>query len=129
MKMNMDAKTRDELLFGEFDLDKYSGGIRRFEDLGYDDLKYLMEQRFISYGDYQNCSPCAGDIMHFMEDYTKFTAHGYAVSPNRGDYRITLEGVELTGEYDHETLLAFIEMFRFADEFDIEPYRLYCWYD
>lgn len=129
MKMNMDVKTRDELLFGEFDLGKYGGGIRHFEDLGYDDLKYLMEQRFISYNDYQNGSPCAGDIMHFMEDYTKFTAHGYAVSPTRGDYRITIEGVELQGDYDHETLLAFIEMFRFADEFDIEPNHLYCWFD
>lgn len=129
MKMNMDAKTRDELLFGEFDLGKYGGGIRRFDDLNYETLKYLMEQRFISYDDCQNCSPCAGDIMHFMANHPQFTAHGYAVSPTRGDYRMTIEGVDLQGDYDHETLLDFVGMFRFADEFDIEHNELYCWYD
>ena len=129
MKMNIDVKTRDTLLFGAFDIGKYSGGIRHFEDLDYETLKYLMDQNFIRPDDCQNCAPYASEIVDFVANHPNFTAHGYAVSPTRGDYRITIEGVELRGDYDRYTLLDFIKLFRFADAFDIEPNHLYCWFD
>jgi hypothetical protein len=58
-----------------------------------------------------------------------FTAHGYAVSADRHDYRVTIEGVAMSGEYSKDTLLAFVKMFRDADELTLSETYLSAWYD
>lgn len=128
--LNKDWQTRDTLLFGDAEIEAYKyGGCRRFSSADVETIRTLMEFGYIDPDDCQNCSPYAGDILAFLESHPCFTAHGYAVSPDRADYRITLEGVELRGTYDSDTFIDFLELFRFADEFMVGTDFLYCWYD
>lgn len=130
-KYNKDWETRDKLIFGETDKSKYMGGCRSFSGLDYRTLCALLEEKFIDPQEAQNNSPTTEEIMSFMKAYPDFTAHGYVVSIDRDDYRITIEGVD-GRDYAHsnapkELLRDFFDLFRYADEFDIR--NLYCWYD
>lgn len=120
---------RDMILFGEpYDKAKYQyGGVRHFSELTAEELKELVDKDFIDLEECQNCSPTTQDFMEFLEEHPEFTAHGYAVSPERSDYRITLEGIKSEVEPDMDILEAFIEFCRFADDFSIHP--LYAWWD
>jgi len=67
-------------------------------------------------------------IYEFMQRYPKYKAHGYAVSDERDDYRISIEGVE-KGE-PHESIKEFqdyMDVFRFSDTFDY--HTMFCWFD
>ena len=120
---------RDTIIFGGYNPDHYSGGIRSFEGLDAEELKTLVQKNFLDEADCQNNSPYARDIISFLEDYPMFTAHGYAVSADRYDYRVTIEGVAMSGEYSKDTLLAFVKMFRDADELTLHETYLSAWYD
>lgn len=63
-----------------------------------------------------------------MQRYPKYKAHGYAVSDERDDYRISIEGVE-KGE-PHESIKEFqdyMDVFRFSDTFDY--HTMFCWFE
>ena len=70
--MNRDDLTRDIIIFGDYDLSKYSGGVRDFEDLTVDKLKQLLDQGFIKPTERQNCSPDTASILEFMEKYPSY---------------------------------------------------------
>ena len=128
--LNEDVNSRDTILFGEgFNSKEYPGGVRHFNKLSLENLKELIENRFIELEECQNESPSTEEILHFMEKYPDYTTHGYAVSPLREDYRVTLEGVEkdIPAE-SKEELEDFTKLFRLADEFIIDSY-MYCWFD
>lgn len=126
--LNRDAKTRDELIFGEFNPEAYCGNIRHFESLTVDTLKRLLEKNFIDPDEHQNNAPTTAQILNFMERYPAYTAHGYAVSINRKDYRMTLEGVSKGRRADSALELAdFTELFKLADSFN--PSIMECWFD
>ena len=128
-ELNRDIKTRDEVLFGKYNPDRYHfGGIARFEGLDVETLKWLLEHNFADPDETQNDSPTIEEFLDFMERHPEFTAHGYAVTDKRDDYRISIEGVE-TNETpaDRETIFDFMGWFRFADELQLDP--PYCWYD
>ena len=122
---------RDIILFDEpYDQKKYCGGCRRFEGLSASDLKKLADIGVIDLEDGCNYSPTAGEILEFMQAYPMaFTAHGYAISPSRDDYRVTIEGVaQQPGSFTSKKMVEdFTMTFRFADDFDLNP--MYCWYD
>lgn len=121
---------RDRILFGEdYDPRKYFGGIRRFSDLDYKRLKELFRLDVIDPEDRQNYAPNIATFMEFLHDHAGFTAEGYAVSPERNDYRVSLEGVNLDRDYTLKELRDFVMMFRSADEFSIDRGGLHCWYD
>ena len=105
------------------------GGVRHFEKLGLDDLSKLFERNFIDPEDAQNESPTAKEMCEFMQRHPSFTCHGYAVSPDRNDYRVTIEGVERNGAVTMEMFVDFVSLFRYADEFEASQNGLYCWYD
>ena len=124
------ADQRDRILFGErYESKKYSGGIRYFDDLDYDRLKTLLDQKLADLEEQHNCAPEIGEIAEFLDKHKNFTAHGYAVSPERDDFRVSLEGVECGDEYSKQDMLDFVELFRFADEFSIDDTGMYCWFD
>ena len=135
MRMKLDASRgrvnhRDMILFDElYDEEKYFGGIRSFDGVNYDDFRELLSSNLIDPEDAQNYAPTAGEIGEFLREHPNFTAHGYAVSPMRDDYRISFEGVSCELEYSKEDMLDFVNLFRLADEFTIEPGSLYCWFD
>ena len=127
-QLNQDEATRDTLIFGEHDPQAYSGGIRRFEGLSLNKLKKLLELKFIDPEERQNYSPTTAEILRFMKRYPAYKAHGYVVTIDRSDYRVTLEGVSKEDFADSDKeLMDFTELFKHADEFD--PVYMYCWYD
>ena len=127
--MNRDDLTRDIIIFGDYDLNKYSGGVRNFEDLTVDKLKQLLDQGFIKPTERQNCSPDTASILEFMEKYPSYLAHGYTVTIKRSDYRVTLTGVSKDGSSDSEQETNdFISLFSDADEFHIGNI-MFCWFD
>lgn len=91
--LNKDEETRDKLLFGNYNPDMYEGGIRRFAGLTAAGISELLKGGFINPREKLNGAPDVVKIHMFMEKYPAYTAHGYAVSLKRSDYRISLSGV------------------------------------
>lgn len=127
-RLNKREKQRDNIIFGEHNTRAYTGGIRRFENLPLGKLEELINSNFIDTRDRQNAAPTIKDIYEFMKKYPAYTAHGYAVTIKRDDYRVSLEGVSKERGADSPQELAdFTELFKFADEFSTSP--MYCWFD
>lgn len=126
--LNRDVKRRDELL-EPFYVHSAMGGSQRFAELDVFTLKTLVNEDFADPEDAQNSAPALGDILKFMEANPGFTCHGYAIEPYRSDYRISVEGVDYQGNPTIEQIVAFVKLFRFADELVIEEDELYCWFD
>lgn len=127
--LNRDVRMRDKLIFGEYNEYRYCGGVRHFEKLSLSTLEKLVANNFIDLDDAQNDCPSVKAILGFMRTYSDYTAHGYAVSVEREDYRVSLEGVAKNREADTiEELKGFVNMFRFADDFCTDG-EMYCWFD
>ena len=127
--LNTDANARDQILFGEdFDKSKYIGGIRPFENLPTATMKQLLELNFATEEDVQNNMPCIKELMEYAATHENVTFNGYAVSPKRDDYRISIEAImqDFTTVKDRDD---FTEMFRLADEFKVYETQGYAWYD
>lgn len=128
--LNPDVRTRDTIIFGSFDKDAYKfGGTRRYDGLTLEKLEQLRDANFLNPAECQNFAPSITEIMEFMAENEGFTAHGYVVSPDRCDYRVSIEGVEKSENITPEDMDAFLEKFRDADEFDFSNEYLFCWYD
>ena len=125
---NMDAETRDKLIFGEYNEDKYMGGIRRFESVDTSIIKKLIELKFLDPEETQNNSPSASEMVDFAEKYGNYYFGGYVVSKRRTDYRVNLDTISKFISADQEETIAFTKKFRHADEFDVDG-TLYAWYD
>lgn len=126
--LNNDAAARDKLIFGR----KYNPAeiydIKRFENLSLTKLKKLIAGNFLELTDAQNAAPSIGEIYAFMKKYPKYKAHGYVVSINRSDYRVSLEGVEKGTTADSlKEMKDFAELFKDADDFNAA--KMYCWFD
>jgi len=110
--------------------DKESGGgAVNFESLTLDSLNELVEKNFINLKECQNCSPSISEIRNFMTEYPDFTAHGYAIVPERSDYGVSLEGVSLKRKPTKEERDDFVTVFRHADSFICNNVMCFCWYD
>lgn len=135
MKLNDNYELREKIIFNEkidWNTDRNFGGMMRFDNLDLCRLIQLFSGNFINPDDDQNGSPTAKEFLNFMlrwRDYP-ITAHGYVISPNRADYRTTIEGLNLNyTEISHELREEFYKYFTAADEFCAQDNRLYCWYD
>ena len=127
--LSTDTNARDQILFGEnFDETKYPGGIRSFEDLSAATMKKLLELNFATGEDAQNAMPCIKELMEYADVHENVTFNGYAVSPKRNDYRISIEAIkqDFTTTKDRDD---FTEMFRLADEFEADETSGYAWFD
>jgi len=116
---NLDQSARDALL--GIRPENYLGGIARFYDLAAGNLQALVEQGFADPEDRHDGAPSLGEILEFLKAHPQFTAHGYAGNTTRGDYRVSLEGVETAKRVSKQTLDDFIGRFRFARDFLIHP--------
>ena len=134
--MNEDYKRRDEILFGEYDPKRYDcGGYARCDNMPYSKFKQLYDEGFVDKYEAQNESPSTIefiDIVNGHEDWVEFET--YAISPDRSDYRITIEGINIWIPYDKtDELCYFVEQFRYADEFSLctyeEGFHLRAWWD
>ena len=131
--MNKNYKRRDEIIFGAYKKEKYSGGVRRF-NCSRETILNLLEEDFISPDECQNCSPYVKDFVEYTEgiDETKFEC--YAVSPDRDDYRVSIEGVDfIIPDTDYDKVTMAVDISRSADEFSFEHaktnYYIHAWWD
>jgi len=107
--------------------------IVHFSGLTAEQAQTLLAERFADGDDAQNDAPSFAEIVQFLESNPSFRAHGYAVTPSRSDYRVTLEGVEsATGcKPTKKEIEAYIDFGRHADEFDFDLKTGNCraWWD
>ena len=121
--LNTDWKDRDRIITGEespYKQPSYSGGIFPYQDMSVDTLKELRDKNYLDPEDCQNDSPSIEQFIELMERHPLMTAHGYAVSFERDDYRFSVEGVEGIVE-GTAGLFDVLKLCREADEFDVEP--------
>jgi hypothetical protein len=104
------------------------GGTRNFKGLSLRALERLTRLGVASEGPWNNC-PGNAAFLGFMRKHPSWTAHGYAVSPDRGDVRLTIEGLEKEGRVGTREGKAFREAFGRADEFEVGKRYARCWYD
>lgn len=126
---NKNYERRDEILNIDVDWDNNNGGIERFENIDVKVLETLLLEKFIDPSDRQNESPSVKEFYDFMCKYPQVLAFGYAVSPNRDDYRISIEGIyvpqnKVTTKLKEE----FRELSKNADEVYYDG-ELYAWWD
>ena len=129
-EFNMNHKKRDKLLglsviWGKDD----SGGIIYVDSLPLPLLEQLFNERFIDPNDRQNFAPSAKEFLDFMRKHPAAVAHGYVVSPNREDYRVSIEGLfvrrkDVTPELRQE----FKKFCKGADELNLNG-NLSSWWD
>jgi len=97
-------------------------------------LELLIEKGFADPEERQNSAPSIKEFLEFLKAHPRFGAHGYIVTPERGDYRVSVEGVSATG-CDAKDIVAFTNEYSHADEFSIdecedgEGFSCRCWYD
>lgn len=129
MPANRDHRTRDRLL-AEFFTSEETGGIRRFQALPLSILQELVRAGFADPAEQQNDAPTIGRILDFMKKHPGVRAHGYAVSPEREDYRVSLEGIEFEGEVSEGLRKDLEELVgERADERHVGPNGFWVWYD
>ena len=122
---------RDILVFGEAqDWTQSMGGIKHFKSLSLDELEQLVKEGFADPEETQNDAPSIQEFLDFMRKYPVAFAHGYVVSNDREDVRVSVEGLEIDREdVTHELFREFVALCRFADEFDDSDAGLYSWWD
>ena len=126
--MNENQKRRDELLSIPADA-KPLGEMVRFRGLTHDRLELLLSEGFIEENATQNNSPTVKGFLLFMKNYPEATAHGYAISLRRSDYRVSLEGLHYVGYVSKAMALDFVKLCRSASTFKCEDRYLYSWWD
>ena len=127
---NYNDKRRCEILGLAYPPKRYGlGRIAEFKRANKDQLEALLEENFLYPLDRQNEAPTAQEIYEFIEKYPEVTAHGYIVSPDRHDYRVTIEGIEYHGRVSDKMRKDYKSIFRHADDFVCDSDYLYCWFD
>lgn len=116
------------------------GGAEHFHNLSLDKLEKLLEEGFANPQEKQNFSPT---IKQFYEFGKKCVAKGYnavfigyAISPDREDYRTSIEGIEvriqtelIEARIDFNLRDEFEKFAESADETEINFSVLYAWWD
>lgn len=127
---NRDFSRRDAILGIEVDWNSNrTGGIARFSNLESGMLLKLFEEGFIDPNDKQNAAPTVRAFLEFMKQNPKVLAHGYAVSPKRDDYRVTIEGLTVpASDVTPQLEKRFIEFCKGTDELTLKG-GLRSWWD
>ena len=131
--MNKDYKARDEIIFGKYDPNSYFGGCKRFS-CSKETIQTLIDNDFIDLEECQNCSPTTKEFMEYVNDLNDVIFNCYAISPNRDDYRVTIEGLDVeVKDDDYDNISYLVETFHYADEFGFEhngdSFFLHAWWD
>ena len=98
-------------------------------DFTVEQLDLLIKEGFLDPESSQNDSPTAQEFCEFIREHPDFVAHGYLISAEREDCRITLEGIKSTGDSIPKDRGEFVKLCRRAHEFRVESGRLYAWWD
>jgi hypothetical protein len=101
----------------------------RFNKLTLEQLNELKLMKVLDPKEQQNDSPTIKEFMDFMKDHPGVTAHGYVISEDREDCRVSLEGIAYEGSPSKKLILDFTSLCRDADEFTANEGGLYAWWD
>jgi hypothetical protein len=124
----MDVVERDRLLGLPEGADA-SGDITRFDEVDCATLEKLLRERWADPRDRQNLAPSIAEIFRFMKRWPEVRAYGYAVSSQRDDYRVSLEGIFVTpGDVSDQLRSEFVEFAKDADELTTDD-GLVAWWD
>lgn len=131
---NTDSDTRDRMIFeGSVQWGETYGGVKNFSNLSLEKLQQLIDQRFADPEAGHNNSPTIREFMEFAQQQARkgfaFNFEGYAVSPDREDYRVSIDGIIFNGSCPHQLIVEFQEFVGDPDEIDLEPYYLRAWWD
>ncbi len=133
---NRDWFTRDTIIFGAPPLPQapeYGGGCRYFDRLTLDQLRRLVVLRFADPDGVKNSSPSTQEFLNFVQSQAnlgfQFVFEGYAIHPQREDYRVTIDAIAYAGEATDDVSQAFQEFSMDADELEISPNYLRAWWD
>lgn len=125
---NRNFELRDEILGIEKDW-TVQNEIKYLDEINLDKLEMLLLNGFIDPNDSQNESPTTKTFYEFMNRFPKVLAHGYAVSPYRDDYRITIEGLHVNeADVTKEMKTQFFDLCKDADDY-YDKDELYSWWD
>lgn len=127
---NRNVERRDQIIFGEYAPDAYSGGIRNFDTLSLKRLMQLIKEGFADPKADHNDSPTIEEMVAFSEKWEgKYVFGGYAVEVEREDYRVSIISIRRrdTEDLSEEEKKAFIAFAGEADEFDEETF--FAWWD
>lgn len=129
-EFNKDSKERDSIIFGEpQDWGRKNGGILSFDAMLSEQLDELVRLKHADPETCQNCSPSIAEFLEFLKENQGFLAHGYVVSPNRDDYRVSVEGITYSGDASKEEIITFVNFCHHADELELENNFLRAWWD
>lgn len=134
--MNKDIKRRDEIIFGDYNPDRYEyGGIAEFETSP-DIVKKLLEENYITLDECQNNSPTTNEFLQEIKDIEEFvTFEGYTVDDKRDDYRVTIDEIRVRMPVNmRKEFLRLCTKYGYADEFHVwedesENLCLRAWWD
>ncbi|NOU99319.1 hypothetical protein [Paenibacillus planticolens] len=128
---NMNYEERDKLLgiSGEWEVGSGFKSVRKFDFINIGILKQLVDDRFIDPDESHNSSPSIEKIFNFMTKYPRVLAKGYATSPLRRDYRVSLDTLFVPKSHVTMTLKQdFVEFCTRPNEFEMKG-NLYAWWD
>lgn len=133
-KESIDFEEREQIIFHRhYDPANYEGGgICKFKKISYATVKKLLEKGYLLPDESCECSPEASEFVNFVEEHDpdNWFFHGYVVSADRDDTRVTIEGIGSYKPLDPDSLIDFLQFFRIADEImDEKGKPVYCWYD
>ena len=112
----------------------YRGGTAQYTKMTLSVLNELIDNNFVNLDEKQNNAPTVGEFRDFLLKHKdkEIYLHGYMVSPNREDYRISVEGLEAplsrTGD-DMDFTDEIYQAFCNADVIDFRGCKFFCWYD
>lgn len=125
--MKCNAEGRDEYL--GIDSLKGGGGCTRMDTLTVKQVGHCLDKGWMDPEDTQNDSPTNMEMFEFCVANPSFVMHGYVVSPARDDVRVSIEGVRSIKRPTAKQKQAFVDMFRCADDFDMDKDGCFAWYD
>ena len=132
-ELNKDFKKRDSILNIKSNWSDHDrmGGIRSFEMINLETLKKLRDNNFLYLEDQQNDSPSIEEFISTLEKYPSATVSGYAVSPYRPDYRISIDSIEIKANKKEikKCKNFFIELSKLSSTFLLKKKRIYIWWD
>lgn len=131
---NWHSEIRDRIIFGtEISWESQCGDIKYFDFLSRGQLQQLTAQKFADPASRQNLSPTIAEFLAFARVQAskgfEFNFIGYAVSPLREDYRVSVDGMVFEGNCSFQLISEFNDFAGDADEIDIQPNYLRAWWD
>lgn len=127
--MNPQEKYKVRLVAVNGKAAKHANDLVYFDNLTGIEARKLLDSGAADSEDRQNDAPTFERITEFLERRPEFFGHGYIVGPRREDERITLEGVWSEHVSSKKSLSEFAQLFRSADEFQVEGDYARAWYD